>query len=90
MEVIGEKRAVVMDSFAEHVMLYSRGAPRNPSWVGFARDPNQAMIEEFVASIRENRCPSVPSGAKGFSIGRDPGQQRLACKIVVGWACEKQ
>ena len=31
MEVIGEKGAVVMDSFAEHVMLYSRGASRNPS-----------------------------------------------------------
>ena len=59
MEVIGEKGAVVMDSFAEHVMLYSRGAPRNPSWVGFARDPNQAMIEEFVASIRQNRPPQV-------------------------------
>ena len=59
MEVIGEKGAVVMDSFAEHVTLYSRGSPRNPSWVGFARDPNQAMIEEFVASIRENRPPQV-------------------------------
>ena len=59
MEVVGEKGAAVMDSFAEHVTLYSRGAPRNPSWVGFSRDPNQAMIEEFVASIREDREPEV-------------------------------
>ena len=59
MEVIGEKGAAVLDSFAEHVTLYSRGAPRNPSWIGFSRDPNQAMIEEFVASIRENREPEV-------------------------------
>ena len=59
MEVVGEKGAAVMDSFAEHVTLYSRGASRNPSWVGFSRDPNQAMIEEFVASIRENREPEV-------------------------------
>jgi predicted dehydrogenase len=59
MEVVGEKGAAVMDSFAEHLTLYSRGAPRNPSWVGFSSDPNQAMIEEFVASIRENREPEV-------------------------------
>ena len=59
MEVIGEKGAAVMDSFAEHLTLYSRGASRNPSWVGFSRDPNQAMIEEFAASIRENRPPEV-------------------------------
>ena len=59
MEVIGEKGAAVMDGFAEHLTLYSRGAPRNPSWIGFSRDPNQAMIEEFVASIRENRPPQV-------------------------------
>src|SRR5262245_9129146 len=59
MEVIGEAGVAIMDSFAEHVTLYSRGAPRNPSWAGFARDPNQAMIEEFVATIRENRPPQV-------------------------------
>jgi predicted dehydrogenase len=59
LEVIGEKGAVAMDSFAENVTVYSRKAPRSPTWVGFGRDPNQAMIEEFVASIRENREPKV-------------------------------
>jgi UDP-N-acetylglucosamine 3-dehydrogenase len=59
MEVIGEKAAVAMDSFAEYMTLYSRGALRNPSWVEFGRDPNWDMIEEFVASIRENRAPGV-------------------------------
>jgi predicted dehydrogenase len=59
MEVIGEKGAVVMDSFAQYLTLYSKGAVRNPSWIGFGPDPNQAMIEEFVASICENREPSV-------------------------------
>jgi Predicted dehydrogenases and related proteins len=59
MEVIGEKGAVVMDSFAQYLTLYSRGEVRNPSWIGFGPDPNQAMIEEFVASICENREPSV-------------------------------
>jgi predicted dehydrogenase len=59
MEIVGEAGTVVMDSFAHYLTLYSRGAPRNPSWVGFGPDPNQAMLEEFVASIREKRPPSV-------------------------------
>jgi predicted dehydrogenase len=59
MEVIGEKGAVVMDSFAEYVTLYSRGAPRNPTWVGFGPDPNQGMIDAFIRAIRENREPPV-------------------------------
>jgi predicted dehydrogenase len=59
MEVIGEKGAVVMDSFAQHLTLYSKSGLRNPSWIGFGPDPNQAMIQEFVDSIRENREPSV-------------------------------
>jgi predicted dehydrogenase len=59
MEVIGEKGTVAMDSFAEYVTLYSRGASRNPSWVGFGPDPNQAMIEAFIKVIRGNRKPPV-------------------------------
>ena len=59
LDVVGERGAAVMDSFAEHVTLYSRDAPRNPSWIGFGSDPNQAMIEEFVNSIRDRREPSV-------------------------------
>jgi predicted dehydrogenase len=59
MEVIGEQGTAVMDSFAEYLTLYSKSGLRNPSWIGFGPDPNQAMIEEFVASIRENREPSV-------------------------------
>jgi predicted dehydrogenase len=59
MEVIGERGAAVMDSFAQYLTLYSKAGLRNPSWIGFGPDPNQAMIEEFVASIRENREPCV-------------------------------
>ena len=59
MEVIGEQGTAVMDSFAQHLTLYSNGGLRNPSWIGFGPDPNEAMIEEFVASIEENREPSV-------------------------------
>ncbi len=59
MEIVGEKGAVVMDAFAQHLTLYSRGALRDPSWIGFGPDPNRAMIEEFVASIRDNREPAI-------------------------------
>jgi predicted dehydrogenase len=69
MEIVGEKGAVVMDAFAQYVTLHSRGAGRNPSWIGFGPDPNQAMIEEFVASIREKRDPSI-SWNDGFQAMR--------------------
>jgi predicted dehydrogenase len=59
MEVIGERGTAVMDSFARYLTLYSNNGLRNPSWIGFGPDPNQAMIEEFVASIQENREPCV-------------------------------
>jgi len=58
MEVVGERGMAVMDSFAQHVHMYSR-ASRPLSWVGFGPDPNQAMLEEFIASLRERRPPSV-------------------------------
>jgi predicted dehydrogenase len=59
MEVIGERGVAVMDSFAEHLTLYSRTASRSPDWFGFGPDPNQPMIQEFIDSIRERREPSV-------------------------------
>ena len=59
MEILGEKGVGVIDSFADHLTVYSKRSPRDPSWVGFGADPNLAMLEEFVASIREKREPSV-------------------------------
>jgi predicted dehydrogenase len=59
MEVIGEHGTVVSDSFAQYLTLYANNGLRNPNWIGFGPDPNQAMMEEFVNSIRENREPSV-------------------------------
>jgi predicted dehydrogenase len=59
MEIIGEGGAAIMDSFAQHLTVYSRIGPRNPDWAGFGPDPNQPMIQEFVDSIREQREPSV-------------------------------
>ena len=59
MEVVGEKGLAVMDSFAEYVTLYSPNSPRNPSWIGFGPDPNLAMLQEFIGSIREQREAAV-------------------------------
>jgi predicted dehydrogenase len=59
MDILGERGSAVMDSFAQYVTLYSPGSPRPVNWVGFGPDPNQAMIEEFVSSIREQRQPAV-------------------------------
>jgi predicted dehydrogenase len=59
MEVVGEKGAVLLDSFAQHITAYAKTGPRNPEWTGFGPDPNQPMIQEFVDSIREQRQPSV-------------------------------
>jgi predicted dehydrogenase len=59
MEVVGEKNAVLLDSFAQHITAYAKTGPRNPEWVGFGPDPNQPMMQEFVDSIRDEREPSV-------------------------------
>jgi predicted dehydrogenase len=58
-EVVAEKGAVVVDSFAQHLTVYARSGARNPEWIGFGPDANQPMIQEFVDSIREQREPSV-------------------------------
>jgi UDP-N-acetylglucosamine 3-dehydrogenase len=59
MDVLGENGFVTLDALAQHLTVYSKQAPRNPSWVNWGTDSNQRMINEFVASIRENREPSV-------------------------------
>ena len=59
MELFGERGALRVDGFAQVLTAYSRHLPRNPSWLGWGGDPNQAMIEEFLASIREEREPAV-------------------------------
>jgi predicted dehydrogenase len=59
LEVVGEKGAVLLDSFAQHLTAYANTGPRNPEWTGFGPDPNQPMIQEFVDSIRDQREPSI-------------------------------
>ncbi len=59
MDLIGERGALTVDAFAQALSAYSRHLPRNPTWIGWGADPNQAMVEEFVAAVAEGRPPAV-------------------------------
>lgn len=58
-DVVGSNGFTVVDALAQHHTVYSRDAARNPAWIGWGADSNQAMINEFAASIREARQPAV-------------------------------
>lgn len=58
MELISARGLTVVDAFSQNLDIYrqSDGAHR---WAYWGSDANQAMIEEFVAAIREGRPPAV-------------------------------
>lgn len=58
-DIVGENGFTVVDALSQYHTVYSQKAPRNPLWVNWGSDANQFMINEFVASIREGRQPSV-------------------------------
>lgn len=58
-EIVGENGFAVVDALSEYITVYSEKTPRNPIWVNWGPDGSQALINEFVASIREGREPSV-------------------------------
>jgi UDP-N-acetylglucosamine 3-dehydrogenase len=59
MELVGERGALALDAFAQALTVYSPRQERNPAWHNWGSDPNQAMLEEFVAAVREGREPAV-------------------------------
>ncbi len=59
MDMLGENGFVTLDAMAQHLTVYSRHGARNPAWVDWGPDSNQGMVDEFAASIRENREPSI-------------------------------
>ena len=69
MELFGDRGSLRLDAFADALTLYAPWAGRNPAWLGFGADPNQAMVEEFVAAIRAHRAPAV-SWRDGFEALR--------------------
>jgi predicted dehydrogenase len=61
MELVGENGLLTVDAFKQTTAVYGE----QPKWVGWASDANQAMVDEFVAAIRENRPPTI-TGYDGY------------------------
>lgn len=58
LDLICERGVVRADCFAQDLTVYSDRTGR-PVWNYWGSDHNQAMINEFAASIREKRAPAV-------------------------------
>jgi predicted dehydrogenase len=63
-EMITERGAVVVDAFKQMLTVYQHSLQR-PSWSFWGSDSNQAMVEEFVKAIGEDRAPKV-TGVDGL------------------------
>lgn len=59
LELVGERGVVSVDAFGHYTAHYSRAAPRAASWQNWGGDPNRAMLEAFLESIREEKEPPV-------------------------------
>jgi predicted dehydrogenase len=59
LEVVGERGALEVDAFAQHLTVYSSRNPRTVTWENWGSDPNAAMIESFLGSIRDDTDPTV-------------------------------
>ncbi len=57
-ELVTDRGAVLVDGFKQNLTVYSHDV-RRPLWAYWGSDMNQAMIDEFVAAIREGRAPRV-------------------------------
>ncbi len=64
MEMVGERGIVNVDGFRQNLTTYGR-PEQHTAWSYWGSDMNQAMVEEFVAAIRESRQPSV-TGDDGY------------------------
>jgi UDP-N-acetylglucosamine 3-dehydrogenase len=62
MDLVGELGLVTVDAFAQALTVYSPALDRNPTWHNWGSDPNLAMLQEFLAAVREDREPAVTWG----------------------------
>jgi len=62
--MVTERGSILVDAFRQNLTIYRRDWQR-AGWTYWGTDVNQAMINEFVAAIRDNRQPSV-SGYDGL------------------------
>lgn len=59
LEIVGERGALDVDAFAQHLTVYSSKNPRAVTWANWGSDPNAAMLESFFSSIRSDTEPAV-------------------------------
>lgn len=59
LEVVGERGALDVDAFAQHLTVYSNRNPRAVTWANWGSDPNAAMLQSFFSSIRNDTDVSV-------------------------------
>ena len=57
-ELITDRGAVLVDAFLQNLTVYSHAVQR-PTWAYWGSDANQAMVNEFIAALREQRQPKV-------------------------------
>lgn len=64
LEIVGEYGVATANAFGQNITIF--GQENKPTdWVNYGSDANQAMINEFAASIREKRQPIV-TGYDGY------------------------
>jgi predicted dehydrogenase len=61
LEVVGDAGVLAVDAFRQYVESYGE----TTRWLPFGLDPNEGLLGEFLAAIRERR-PPVPSGLDGL------------------------
>ncbi len=64
LEIVGENGLLKIDSFKQTLAVYSHESDI-PSWPFWGSDSDAGMVAEFVASLRDQRAPSV-TGYDGF------------------------
>jgi predicted dehydrogenase len=64
LEIIGEKGVVKVNAFKQVMTVYSDERQRG-RYAYWGSDGNQALVDEFVAAIREGRAPAV-TGYDGY------------------------
>jgi predicted dehydrogenase len=68
LDLIGEKGLVTANAFKQVMTVYRHDLQR-PTYAYWGSDANQAMVDEFVNCIRENRAPAV-TGEDGLRAVR--------------------
>ena len=64
LDVIGTNGALTVDAFGQHLVMNGQ-RDGGTTWPFWGSDPNAAMLQEFVAAIREVRAPQV-TGVDGL------------------------